>query len=238
MIKTEKSYNRSADTLIVFDFETTGLSPDLGDRSIEIGAVLIEGGKITQRFQQLMNPGSRIPVFIENLTGITNRMISEARSNNAVMNDFFEFIGNQNLVAHNASFDARFLRAEFKRIKKSFTGEMVCSLLASRRLFQHAPNHQLATLAEYKNLPTQGIYHRALADAEVTAHLWLSLLRELQESYDLPSPSFAFMAQLCKTPKHQLTRLFQGARPNQYTQAINRAAANELAIERPTPTTC
>ena len=61
-----------ADSLVVFDFETTGLSPDMGDRAIEIGAVLIENGRITDRFQQLMNPGIRIPLFIENLTGITN----------------------------------------------------------------------------------------------------------------------------------------------------------------------
>ncbi|RYY74202.1 MAG: 3'-5' exonuclease [Gammaproteobacteria bacterium] len=214
MLTNRKLHTHSADNLVVFDFETTGLSPDLGDRSIEIGAVLIEGGKITQRFQQLMNPGIRIPLFIESLTGITNRMIGDARNNKDVMNDFLEFIGNQNLVAHNASFDSRFLRAELKRIKKSFTGEIACSLLASRRLFQHAPNHQLSTLAEYKNLPTQGIFHRALADAEVTAHLWLSLLHELQERHDVSSPSFAFMTQLCKTPKHQITRLFHNSRNN------------------------
>ncbi len=231
MLTIEKSHYRPADTLIVFDFETTGLSPDLGDRSIEIGAVLIEGGKITQRFQQLMNPGTPIPVFIENLTGITNRMVGEARKNKDVMSDFFEFITNQNLVAHNASFDARFLRAELKRIKKSFTGEMACSLLASRRLFQQAPNHQLATLAEYKNLPTPGTYHRALADAEVTAHLWLSLLHELQESHDLSAPSFAFMAQLCKTPKHQISKLFHSARSHQ-------PATIEVVINRYAPTTC
>lgn len=203
---------RPADTLIVFDFETTGLSPDMGDRSIEIGAVLIEGGQITQRFQQLMNPGTRIPVFIENLTGITNCMVREARNNHAVMADFFEFIAGHNLVAHNASFDERFLRAEFRRIKKTFSGGIACSLLASRRIFQQAPNHQLATLAEYKNLPSDGIYHRALADAEVTTHLWLSLLRELQDRHALHPPSFAFMAQLCKTPKHQLSKLLNTAK--------------------------
>ncbi len=196
-----------ADTLIVFDFETTGLSPDMGDRSIEIGAVLIENGRITQRFQQLMNPRVRIPVFIENLTGISNRMVSEARSNDVVMADFFEFINGHNLVAHNAAFDERFLRAEFKRIKKTFAGGIACSLLASRRLFQQAPNHQLATLAHYKNLPSDGVYHRALADAEVTAHLWLSLLTELREVHRIAHPSFALMAQLCKTPKHQIAKL-------------------------------
>ena len=217
---TTRFHLHPADTLVVFDFETTGLSPDMGDRSIEIGAVLIERGQITQRFQQLMNPGTRIPVFIENLTGITNRMVSEARKNHDVMADFFEFIAGHNLVAHNASFDERFLRAEFKRIKKTFTGGIACSLLASRRLFQQAPNHQLATLASYKNLPSGGVYHRALADAEVTTHLWLSLLEELQKRHELHAPSFAFMAQLCKTPKHQLAKLFSNTTRNNTKRAI------------------
>ncbi len=200
---------KPADHLVVFDFETTGLSPDMGDRAIEIGAVLIENGKITDRFQQVMNPGIRIPLFIENLTGITNTMVKDARKNDVVMSDFYEFIAGHNLVAHNASFDERFLRAEFRRIKKYFSGGIVCSLLAARRIFQAAPNHQLATLASYKNLPNKGIYHRALADAEVTAHLWLSMLDELQMQYGQQFPTFDFMFKLTKTPKHQLLKLYQ-----------------------------
>lgn len=197
-----------ADELVVFDFETTGLSPDMGDRSIEIGAVLIENGKITGRFQQLMNPGVRIPLFIENLTGITNAMVKESRNNAAVMSDFYDFIAGRNLVAHNASFDERFLRAEFKRIKKQCSPGIACSLLAARRIFQNAPNHQLATLAQYKNLPSDGVYHRALADAEVTAHLWLSLLAELREQHELDELTFGFMHTLTKTPKHQLHQFY------------------------------
>ncbi|PUA29221.1 MAG: DNA polymerase III subunit epsilon [Cellvibrio sp. 79] len=201
--------HRSANHLVVFDFETTGLSPDMGDRAIEIGAVLIEDGKITDRFQQVMNPGIRIPLFIENLTGITNAMVKDARKNDFVMGDFYEFIAGHNLVAHNASFDERFLRAEFRRIKKYFSGGIVCSLLAARRIFQAAPNHQLVTLASYKNLPNDGVYHRALADAEVTAHLWLSMLDELHHQHGQPSPNFDFMFRLTKTPKHQLHKLYQ-----------------------------
>jgi len=197
-----------ADQLVVFDFETTGLSPDMGDRSIEIGAVLIENGKITDRFQQLMNPGVRIPLFIENLTGITNAMVKESRNNAEVMGDFYDFIAGRNLVAHNASFDERFLRAEFRRIKKQCSSGIACSLLAARRIFQNAPNHQLATLAQYKNLPSEGVYHRALADAEVTAHLWLSLLGELREQHELDDLSFGFMHTLTKTPKHQLRQFY------------------------------
>lgn len=197
-----------ADQLVVFDFETTGLSPDMGDRSIEIGAVLIENGKITDRFQQLMNPGVRIPLFIENLTGITNSMVKESRHNAEVMSDFYDFIAGRNLVAHNASFDERFLRAELRRIKKYCSSGIACSLLAARRIFQQAPNHQLATLAQYKNLPSDDVYHRALADAEVTAHLWLSLLAELREQHELDQLSFGFMHTLTKTPKHQLRQFY------------------------------
>lgn len=197
-----------ADQLVVFDFETTGLSPDMGDRSIEIGAVLIENGRITDRFQQLMNPGIRVPLFVEHLTGITNGMIKESRGNAEVMSDFYDFIAGRNLVAHNASFDERFLRAEFRRIKKYCSSGIACSLLAARRIFQQAPNHQLATLAHYRNLPNDGVYHRALADAEVTAHLWMSLLAELREQHALDELSFGFMHRLTKTPKHQLHKFF------------------------------
>lgn len=203
-----ENVQRLADHVVVFDFETTGLSPDMGDRAIEIGAVLIENGKITDRFQQVMNPGIRVPLFIENLTGITNGMVKDARKNADVMSDFSEFIAGHNLVAHNASFDERFLRAEFRRIKKHFAGGIACSLLAARRIFQAAPNHQLATLANYKSLPSDGIYHRALADAEVTAHLWLSMLDELQKEHEHISPTFDFMHRLTKTPKHQLKKLY------------------------------
>ena len=65
---------KPADSVVVLDFETTGLSPDQGDRVIEVGAVRIENGEITQRFQQLMNPGMRVNSFIESYTGISNSM--------------------------------------------------------------------------------------------------------------------------------------------------------------------
>ncbi len=67
--------NSTADTVIVLDFETTGLSPDYGDRAIEIGAVKLVNGELVDRFQQLMNPHKRISAFIENYTGITNKML-------------------------------------------------------------------------------------------------------------------------------------------------------------------
>lgn len=214
-------HDHPADTLVVFDFETTGMSPDMGDRSIEIGAVLIESGRITDRFQQLMNPGIKIPLFIENLTGITNQMIREADSNAKVMAGFYEFIQGRNLVAHNASFDERFLRAEFKRIKKPFNSSIACSMLSARRVLPLAPNHQLQTLVEYRQLPMNGEYHRALADAEVTAHLWLSMLDELQEFHQLSALPFAFMCQLGKTPRHHLARFYREWRQHLMPTEVN-----------------
>jgi len=68
-----------ANTVVVLDFETTGLSPAYGDRAIEIGAVRIEDGEIKDHFQELMNPGRPVDSFIESYTGITNDMLEDAR---------------------------------------------------------------------------------------------------------------------------------------------------------------
>jgi len=77
-----------ADMVVVLDFETTGLSPEYGDRAIEIGAVLLERGVIADRFQKLMNPGFRISPFIERYTGITNDMLKGQPRCEEVMAEF------------------------------------------------------------------------------------------------------------------------------------------------------
>ena len=118
--------------VIVLDFETSGLSPHYGDRAIEIGAVLIKNSMIVERFQSLMNPGFRISSFIESYTGISNDMVTAAPSCEEVMEEFAEFIGDLPLVAHNASFDRRFLDAELDFNNKSRKSRMACSMLAAR----------------------------------------------------------------------------------------------------------
>lgn len=147
-----------ADTVVILDFETTGLSPNNGDRAIEIGAVRIENGEIKERFQALMNPGQRISSFIEDYTGITNGMLKDAPPCNEVMYKFADFIGDHNLVAHNASFDRRFLDAEFGKISRKYSGQFACSMLAARRIYQNAPNHKLGTLIKYANIPADGFF--------------------------------------------------------------------------------
>lgn len=198
-----------ADTVIVLDFETTGLSPDYGDRAIEIGAVRIENGKIAERFQSLMNPGRRINSFIEGYTGITNGMLKDAPPCKKVMHKFADFINGYNLVAHNASFDKRFLDAELGKISRSYSGQFACSMLMSRRIYQDAPNHKLATLIEYANIPVDGVFHRALYDSEMTTKLWLAMLDNISEQYDIESIPFTLTQKLTKTPKHDVHQFLQ-----------------------------
>ncbi|MFT6985117.1 MAG: DNA polymerase-3 subunit epsilon [Psychromonas sp.] len=197
----------NADTLVILDFETTGLSPDMGDRAIEIGAVLIENGKVTDRFQELMNPGQRISGFIEDFTGISNAMLKDAPPCAEVMQRFAHFIGDYNLVAHNASFDKRFLDAELKRISRNYAGQFACSMLLARRIFQHAPNHKLGTLVEYVNIPTDGVFHRALYDSEMTAKVWLAMLEQIQENHNIQTIPFELVQKLTKTPAKSVQRL-------------------------------
>jgi DNA polymerase-3 subunit epsilon len=187
--------------VIVLDFETTGLSPQYGDRAIEIGAVLIENNLIIDRFQSLMNPGFRISSFIESYTGITNGMVAAAPPCEAVMEQFAEFIGTRPLVAHNASFDRKFLDSELGIIGRSRNNTMACSMLAARRVYPASPNHQLATLVGYCGIYSDGTFHRALADAEMTGQLWISMIETIKERYGINPVPFDLMHKLSKISK-------------------------------------
>ena len=195
---------RRADTVVVLDFETTGMSPDRGDRTIEVGAVRLEAGQVTGRFQSLMNPGIRINAFIESFTGISNHMVCDAPCCESVMREFSAFIDGFDLVAHNASFDRRFLDAEFSRIGHGYNGGFACSMLAARRVYPDAPNHKLGTLVEYRDIPTDGTFHRALADAEMTAGLWLGMLDELRDRYQLEHIAFPVMQALTRVSRAEV----------------------------------
>ncbi|MDP2266504.1 MAG: 3'-5' exonuclease, partial [Thiobacillus sp.] len=91
------------DTVAVIDFETTGLSPAMGDRATEVAVVIVDNGIIVDRYQSLMHSGAYIPPFIASLTGISNAMLSKAPPAAEVMHALAEFVGDFPLVAHNAS---------------------------------------------------------------------------------------------------------------------------------------
>ena len=186
--------------VIVLDFETTGFSPQYGDRAIEIGAVLIENNMVTDRFQSLMNPGFRISSFIESYTGINNDMVKAAPPCEEVIEQFAEFMGDHPLVAHNASFDRRFLDSELGFIGKPGRS-MACSMLMARRVYPNAPNHQLGTLVRYCRIYTDGTFHRALADAEMTGQLWISMIDEIKNTFGINQVPFDLMRKLSKITK-------------------------------------
>lgn len=169
-------------TVAVIDFETTGMSPSQGARATEIAAVLVQDGRIVDRFQSLMNSGAWVPPFIEQLTGITNRMLQTAPSAESVMRDVARFTRGIPLVAHNAAFDRGFWQAEIARAdcEPDSAHQFACTLLLARRLYPQAPNHKLGSLARFHALPSAGRAHRALADAEVTAHLLLRVQEDVK----------------------------------------------------------
>ena len=173
------------ETIAVIDFETTGSSPGQGARATEIAAVLVQGGQIVGRFQSLMNGGAWVPPFIEQLTGITNAMLLRAPPARAVMREVAQFTRGCPLVAHNAAFDRSFWLAECERAEcePDPAQTFACTVLLSRRLYPQAENCRLGTLAKFHALPSAGRAHRALADAEVTAHLLLRIQRDVAERF-------------------------------------------------------
>ncbi|TBN40730.1 PolC-type DNA polymerase III [Pseudomonas sp. BGI-2] len=186
--------------IAVIDFETTGISPNSSCRATEIAVVILEQGRIVERYQSLMNAGVRVPAFIEQLTGISNAMLRTAPSAEQVMNEVNEFVGITPLLAHNAAFDQKFWDFELSRIKRTRLQNFACSLLLARRLMPAAPNHKLGTLTTFARLPNTGKAHRAMADAEMAANLTAHLAQELRQKHGLRELSHDLLVSLQKVP--------------------------------------
>lgn len=186
--------------IAVIDFETTGLSPSSSCRATEIAVVILEQGRIVERYQSLMNTGVRVPGFIEQLTGISNAMLRTAPPAERVMNEVNEFVGITPLVAHNAAFDQKFWDFEMGRIKRTRLQNFACSLLLARRLMPAAPNHKLGTLTAFADLPHTGQAHRAMADAEMAANLTAYLAEQLRQQHGLKALDHDLLCKLQKVP--------------------------------------
>jgi DNA polymerase III subunit epsilon len=162
---------------VVLDLETTGGSPD-ADRITEVGAVKVRGGEVTGTFHALVDPEVPIPPFITALTGITDRMVADAEPIQVILPCLLEFLGAAVLVAHNASFDWRFLRANLDRHGyRRPANPVACTARLARKLLSRdeVPNLQLATLAAYLGATTVPC-HRAMQDARATVDVLHSLL--------------------------------------------------------------
>ena len=219
--RRQSAHAERRQTIAVIDFETTGISPGQGARATEIAAVLVSGGRIVDRYASLMHSGAWVSPFIEKLTGISNAMLRNAPPAAKVMREVLRFTQGVPLVAHNAAFDRAFWCAESRLagLYEDPAHEFACTVLLSRRLYPQAANHRLGTLAALHHLPSAGRAHRALADAEVTAHLLLQVQRDVSQR---------FRQQLgCREVDHGLLRALQRSEAGRLQRCVARYERGE-----------
>lgn len=162
---------------VVLDLETTGGNATL-DRITEIAAVRIDNGVETARWSTLVNPGVRIPPFIQSLTGITDAMVEGAPTFAQVAKPLLELLDGAVFVAHNVRFDHGFVLNELARLEKPLKVKTLCTVRLSRRLYPQHKGHGLDAILQRHGLQTQA-RHRAMGDVEVVL-AWLDVAtREL-----------------------------------------------------------
>lgn len=166
-------------TYVVFDLETTGFSP-IQDKIIEIGAVKVERGVITERFSAFVNPKIPIPFKITQLTSITDDMVVDAETIDVVLPKFLDFIGDAVLVAHNAGFDVSFIEqnCRYQEIEREFISLDTVAL--ARVLLPTLSKYKLNVVAKALNISLEN-HHRAVDDAGATAEIFVRFVEMLKE---------------------------------------------------------
>ena len=166
-------------SFVVFDIETTGFSSEK-NRIIEIGAVKVKDGEVLDRFSTFVNPKTPIPYRIIQLTSINDSMVKDAPVIEDVLPDFVNFCRGSILVAHNAKFDTGFINANLKRCGIDYEYTSVDTMGISRILFPDSKNHKLDTLCKKLGVVLDN-HHRAVDDAEATAHIFMKMVVMLKE---------------------------------------------------------
>jgi DNA polymerase III epsilon subunit family exonuclease len=168
---------------VVVDVEATGAKTP-PNRLIELGAYRIRGGKIADKFLQLINPEIPIPRFVCTLTGISNEMVKRAPLFSDVAPRWLDFVSDSVLIAHNAPFDTSFLNHEISRVYPGhrMVNPHLCTVRLSRRVLPDIANHRLDTLAAHYSIPIVS-RHRAGSDALATAEVFLHLMTRMEEEH-------------------------------------------------------
>ncbi len=166
------SMERNYDNFVVFDLETTGFGSSAG--ITEIGAVKVEHGEFIGRFSSLVNPGCHIPYSVQLLNGITDEMVADAPCFSRLLPGFLTFLGDDPLIAHNASFDCSFLYREAEKLGLVIPNPVVDTVKLARRVWPGLPSYKLTFLTDYHGIAQEDA-HRAWCDARATAKLYLMM---------------------------------------------------------------
>ncbi len=165
-------------SFVVFDLETTGLSP-ADCAIIEIGAVVVENGQITESYDTFVDPACHIPVEITELTGINDEMVAGAPSQEQALRDFLSFVQGRVLIAHNAHlFDVRFLKTAANRFGVPFENTYLDTLPLAQTLYRGLHNYKLDTIGKHLNIPPFQ-HHRASDDAKALAQIFVRMIEDL-----------------------------------------------------------
>lgn len=180
-------------TFHIVDTETTGSSARAA-RVIELATVTVRGGRIVDRFETLIDPGVSVPYWITKLTGIDTRMLKGAPTPSEAWQRWTDYLGEGgHFVAHNAPFDWGFLTAEFDRNTRPWPFvNRHCTVQMARHCLPQLPSRSLESLIAHYRIAVPA-RHRALADAEATADIFLRLIDQLhaeaasaQDALNLP----------------------------------------------------
>lgn len=168
-LKGKKAIQKS---FVVFDIETTGLSATEHE-IIEIGAIRVNDIKASSHttFHALIKPTCKLPRQITQITGITDKMLEECLGIEAHIHEFKKFIGDLPVIAHNASFDCRFICEAFETHGIEFNNNVIDTLQLTRKAFPNLENHKLITLKKHINIKTDK-EHRAMDDAISTLRIY------------------------------------------------------------------
>ncbi|MBR5219024.1 MAG: PolC-type DNA polymerase III [Clostridia bacterium] len=167
------------DEIVIFDTETTGISAKNGGLT-EIGAVVVKGGEITERFSTFVNPGVHIPEKITEITGIDDSMVADAPAPAEAVSAFIEFCAGRPVAAHNAVFDMGFIRETVIQAGLTFSPGCLDTLPLCRALLPDQKKHGLEAMSKFFNVPNPS-HHRAVNDAEVLAGIWIGCIPLLRE---------------------------------------------------------
>ena len=207
------SKNQSLDdSYVVFDLETTGFSPNTC-KIIEIGAVKVENGVITERFSEFVNPQVPIPFKIEELTGIRDDMVMGAETIEEILPRFMEFCEGCVMIAHNAEFDMSFIRKNCMDLDIPCDHTVGDTVAMARILLPALHRFKLDTVAKALKISLEN-HHRAVDDAECTAHIFVKFIEMLKERHietlnDLNSLGATSVDTVKKLPTHHAIILAQ-----------------------------